>query len=60
MTLNQEKSLPKEYIFKVLNNFTNLSLQTQYTDTMLVGFINEPTPRYMLQKLTHKESYHSN
>lgn len=39
MNLNWEKSLPKQYGFKALNNFTNLSLWTQYTDTMLVETI---------------------
>lgn len=31
-----EKHLPKQYGIKALNNFANLSLWTQYTDTMLV------------------------
>lgn len=39
MTLNQEKSQPKEYGFKALNNLTKLSVWAQYTDTMLVEFI---------------------
>jgi len=39
MTLNQEKSLPKEYSFKVPKDFTNLFLWAQYTDTTLVEFI---------------------
>lgn len=39
MTLNKEKSLPKEYDFKAPNDFTNLSLWAQYTNTTLVDFI---------------------
>lgn len=39
MNLNWEKSLPKQYGFKALNNCTNLSLWTWYTDTMLVQSI---------------------
>lgn len=39
MNLNREESLPKQYGFKALNNFTNLSLWIQYTDTMLVESI---------------------
>lgn len=39
MTLNQEKSQPKEYGFKALNNLTKLSVWAQDTDTMLVEFI---------------------
>lgn len=45
MNLNWEKSLPKEYGFKALNNFTNLSLWTWYTDTMLVD-TDEPRLLY--------------
>lgn len=39
MNLNWGKRLPKQYGFKALNNFTNLSLWAQYTDTMLVEYI---------------------